>query len=640
MKSSKRIRGLRRGIVSLGLAAFLTGGLGLLRAADDVLWTWDTAGALGSWGKAWGQAEVVQDALEDNTGNGGGAMYISTDYAGSPPDDNRNVVVVMGNHGGWLWNSEVQVDLVEYASLSFDIKWDPTSTVTLESFNTAGGDNGLVVWSARHNGADWEWVQFGSFLVPAEAATGWANVTIPIDPTTANLDRSTGVVFKKWVPQDVANAGGVAAFWIDNVKLTANAGPVAPPTMAVGGGAKAGLNLVTLAGGQWQRQGIRTVGENFSWVGSGGSTTYEFTVAEMPAPAYGGFNTYMYLVPRDPRNRVDPDWAHADVVRFDMSQQEDGSFLGAVRYKINAADSNGTMYGGDGDLGTVSSSTPLGRWGFTFNDDSSITLFSPEATAEALLPAAAVGNFDDALTVYMGSMPNAPERIGQKSVISQIKIEGGKGGVNIVENFTGDLDPARWELAAEYPAGVLVLGEDALFWMGWGLPDTGFGLMTSSSLAGGDWVAFAGSNPILPTGSTKSVLIGRSDVEGQSQGFFQLKKRQFTKLQILLPGETSAPGTATGKTGTPLPQTQYGPFQVTVNAVADDWGLITGVTDVVSLTTTDLDPLLPPDTALVNGTVTLTFDPGTVGKHTITVSDVTNPLIQSDTSSEFTVAAP
>ena len=47
-----------------------------------------------------------------------------------------------------------------------------------------------------------------------------------------------------------------------------------------------GLNLITLAGNQWQRQGIRTVADNFSWVGSGTPTTYEFTVKELPDAAY------------------------------------------------------------------------------------------------------------------------------------------------------------------------------------------------------------------------------------------------------------------------------------------------------------------------------------------------------------------
>src|SRR2546422_9810203 len=49
----------------------------------------------------------------------------------------------------------------------------------------------------------------------------------------------------------------------------------------------------------------------------------------------------------------------------------------------------------------------------------------------------------------------------------------------------------------------------------------------------------------------------------------------FTSLQILLPGETASPGSATGKTGTPLAQTVVVPFTFTVKAVDANWNLIT-----------------------------------------------------------------
>jgi hypothetical protein len=45
----------------------------------------------------------------------------------------------------------------------------------------------------------------------------------------------------------------------------------------------------------------------------------------------------------------------------------------------------------------------------------------------------------------------------------------------------------------------------------------------------------------------------------------------FSKLQLLAPGETAAPGSATGKTGTPVAQTAGTSFNVTVNAVDANW---------------------------------------------------------------------
>ena len=66
----------------------------------------------------------------------------------------------------------------------------------------------------------------------------------------------------------------------------------------------------------------------------------------------------------------------------------------------------------------------------------------------------------------------------------------------------------------------------------------------------------------------------------------------FTKLQILLPGETAAPGTASGKTGAPSAQTAGGAFNVTVNAVDANWNPVTS-TDTVGITSTDANATLP-----------------------------------------------
>src|SRR5439155_14030987 len=48
----------------------------------------------------------------------------------------------------------------------------------------------------------------------------------------------------------------------------------------------------------------------------------------------------------------------------------------------------------------------------------------------------------------------------------------------------------------------------------------------------------------------------------------------FVKLQLLLPGETAAPGTGAGKTGLPAAQTAGGSYSVTVNAVDANWNVV------------------------------------------------------------------
>src|SRR5439155_98456 len=110
----------------------------------------------------------------------------------------------------------------------------------------------------------------------------------------------------------------------------------------------------------------------------------------------------------------------------------------------------------------------------------------------------------------------------------------------------------------------------------------------------------------------------------------------FAKLQILAPGETSVPGSSTGKTGTPTAQTAGTPFNVTVNAVDANWNVVS-TNDTVHLASSDSNASLAADTALVAGTVSLSVTLKTGGSATVTASDVTHASIPSNTSPSITV---
>jgi hypothetical protein len=114
--------------------------------------------------------------------------------------------------------------------------------------------------------------------------------------------------------------------------------------------------------------------------------------------------------------------------------------------------------------------------------------------------------------------------------------------------------------------------------------------------------------------------------------------RIYKKLQILMPGETAAPGTPTGKTGSPTPQQVGVPFSVTINAVDDEWYPVRGISNTVRITTDDPSwggsPMVNPDPALVNGRLVVSdlvfWNQGTF---TITVTDLSDPSKGSATSS-------
>src|SRR5206468_1618284 len=112
----------------------------------------------------------------------------------------------------------------------------------------------------------------------------------------------------------------------------------------------------------------------------------------------------------------------------------------------------------------------------------------------------------------------------------------------------------------------------------------------------------------------------------------------FSKLQLLVPGETAAPGTSSGKTGTPSGQTVGGSFPVTVNAVDAQWNRLNTVSDTVGLSSSDPTATLPPDTDLAVGTTNLTVTFNATGNFTLTATDLTDGSKGSSTSPAIAVS--
>ena len=89
-----------------------------------------------------------------------------------------------------------------------------------------------------------------------------------------------------------------------------------------------------------------------------------------------------------------------------------------------------------------------------------------------------------------------------------------------------------------------------------------------------------------------SVTFGSSTTTNAS-GNFTVVPGTVQRLQVLLPGETSDPGSASGKTGTPVHQVVGVAFNVVVNAVDAYWNRVTSVNDNIDLQSTDLAATLP-----------------------------------------------
>src|SRR5262249_53145165 len=99
-----------------------------------------------------------------------------------------------------------------------------------------------------------------------------------------------------------------------------------------------------------------------------------------------------------------------------------------------------------------------------------------------------------------------------------------------------------------------------------------------------------------------------------------------------------APGTVSGKTGTPSGQIVATGFGVTVNAVDSFWNLVNTVNDTVGLSSSDATATLPPATALSAGSINLMVFFNTAGSFTLTANDLTDGSKTPNTSPAIAVS--
>ena len=107
----------------------------------------------------------------------------------------------------------------------------------------------------------------------------------------------------------------------------------------------------------------------------------------------------------------------------------------------------------------------------------------------------------------------------------------------------------------------------------------------------------------------------------------------FSRLQVLLPGESPAPGTVSGKTGTPQVQTVGVSFNITVRACDDQWNTATGTTDAIQVLSSDASATLPAPAQLVSGTRIFPVTFNAAGTFVVYAHDQTDGTIADATSS-------
>lgn len=110
----------------------------------------------------------------------------------------------------------------------------------------------------------------------------------------------------------------------------------------------------------------------------------------------------------------------------------------------------------------------------------------------------------------------------------------------------------------------------------------------------------------------------------------------YVQLQILLPGESPAPGTTSGKTGVPAAQAVGSPFEVRIIACDAQWYPVTSVTNVVALSSTDAVADLPPAGPLTAGEAMLSVTLNAVGTFSFAATDQSDGTVPEAVSGSVT----
>ena len=473
------------------------------------------------------------------------------------------------------------------------------------------------------------------YLIPL-SATNWTHVDRALSPSLANIDKVVGFFYKM-----SSTHTNTLTFNIDNVMVTKPPPAVAPPTLGIRKPDPAGV-LVTMNNNldQYQRDGISTPegGGPYLWTAQGSyPVTYSLTIADFPrAATHAGFEAHMYLANGDTAYASDqtvgaPDWNVPDIFILRIQNGGAGNVWAEIWWKTNAPYANATNMA----LQALASSA-VGTWTLTFTNSTEGTLTGPGITATNFtLPADAVLNNFSPATSFMqfGMYKNDGANNGHNNqahgTFSQVAFTGAAAPFD--DPFTGSTltDAYAWRKTSATAVQFVPTGTALV--VDWTLPATDFNAQSAPTITG-VW-----SNAVFSstyTSGNKGVGLVPAAGLGNAQ-FYRLIKRPFVKLQVLMPGETAAPNTPSGKTGTPDPQTAGVGFNITVNAVDAVWNRV-GSTDTIAITSSDGSATLPANAALAGGTATFSVTLGTAGNWTVTATDVTDGTKTANTGSSTT----
>lgn len=670
--ANTKTRSFNRLCLALAAGAVWLGPLAISRAqapapTSSYTNTFGDSTSVASWiywyGLGYNNTAMTWDGTMDAGGNSGsGSLQVSLPFG-----TNGDQGVWFGTFGNIRgYDNSITYDGSKFTNITVKIHVEPGAVVD------ASGDFGTLLIGL----VDSSWSHGGTFYgsgvtIPATATNGWVTLMQPVDLADPLLSTpgSAGVDFKYTSYSGYPT--NPITFWLDD--LTVDMIPpsvrIPPPPLSAPYRPVAGLNLFssTANGGNNQRTDIGLInsGVGNTWLGAAGPVTYSITITNFPDPAvgfYGNYQAQIFLTSGNfplPTYESAPDYNETNLVFLEIDETPTGTGYASFRYKVNEPNSNANVYGADngtaGTLVTMNAASVLGTWSLTFNNDTNVTLSGPGGAVtnfvftNAIAVTDGTSSFADPLNVFFGGQANSTALIGQAVVMSGASVAG--NGNPVSDDFMADTPPLnpQWGVYAGDAATVQLLTADpGAWWVKWTLPDAGFGLQTTSNLFNpGSWIALTGPDstvnfptPLLTLASSgfRAAYVPSAAVPGAKESFFRLDGQSFVQLQVLMPGESNAPGTPAGKTGSPDPASlAAGQFPVTVNACDANWTIMTGVNDPVQITSTDPMSSAPASAptvgTLLQGTTQIPFNFGQTGTFTVTGTDTNTPNIKPYTSS-------
>lgn len=581
----------------------------------------------------------------DGNTNTSGCLEVDSPFTGGAQPQN----VFFGtfdNEYGYDFNE--RANFLLYSNITFKIMVAPG----IPPDNT--GNFGNI--GVGYIDASYSYHEFQTLTIPGAASNSWVSMACPINYTFPNLNNVPGLAFRiddysSYIDFPFTN-------YIDDLQLNLSPVQIPPPTLS--GNLQVpvtGLNeIATTPGsaGQYNRYQVRTVADTgYSFVGQN-SVTYSWNIDSFPADTGENFQQHFFIVNGAPGQYDQAaDYNLADCIFITVQQSDAGVATMNFRYKTNLPAGNGMIFNTTSPTNILVNSNgwpvepvcslsdasgALGEWSVTFADTTNVTLTAPDGTStNFVFDAASAALFADPVTLLLGGQPNNANGAGKAVVYGSFSATG--CATPYSEAFSNEpaLNTNFWADLSSDPNGDVFVPPGSAYWLDWLLPDAGFSLQVASPLNGGptNWVDL--SPLTIEDNGNRQALIPQSDLPAGNMAFFRLIERTFTQLQVLLPGETNAPNTSTGKTGTPTPITAGTIINVTINAVDNTWHIISGVSDTVSLTSSDGSAVIGLPTAMSNGTAAIQVQLNTSGSQTVTATDTTSTNIPPATSSPIQV---